>query len=62
MKFFYIYNPYQSNFFIQNGVYPLECGKGRSGDVFLKFMKTDKSQEIFERWMELSKNGYIENE
>ena len=55
-RYFYIYSPQKANFFIQNGVEVLEVGTGRTDGVFFKFLKTDKSLEILNRWKQL--NGY----
>jgi hypothetical protein len=53
VSYFYIYNPEQSDFFVKNGAVVLEVGKGNKGDVYVKFPRTDKEEEIFSRWVEL---------
>lgn len=55
MKFFYIYNPEQANFFNSNGIQVLEIGKGKHGDIYVKFPRNDKSEEVFERWIKRGK-------
>lgn len=55
-KYFYIYSPQKANFFLQNGIQILEVGTGRVDGAFFKFLKTEKSLEVSQRWKEL--NGY----
>lgn len=55
-KFFYIYNPHQANFFIMNGLEVLEIGKGNKGDVYVKFLRNAKSEEVFDRWISRCRN------
>jgi hypothetical protein len=50
-KYFYIYNFEQSQFFIQNGLEVLEIGKGKFGDIFHKFLRDDKANEVFDKWV-----------
>ncbi len=51
-KYFYIYNFEQANFFIHNGLEVLEVGKGsKHGDVYLKFLRNQKANEVFDRWV-----------
>jgi uncharacterized protein (DUF1919 family) len=52
MKYFYIYNPDQANFFNLNGVSVLEIGKGKKGDIYIRFPRNEKSEEVFSRWVE----------
>jgi len=54
-NFFYIYNLVQANFYISNGIKPLEVGKGNRGDIYLKFPRNEKSEEVFSRWIETGK-------
>lgn len=54
-KFYFIYNPHQANFFNMNGVPVLEIGKGKKGDVYVKFPKNKYSEEVFGRWVERCK-------
>jgi hypothetical protein len=51
-KYFYIYNHIQSNFFLNNGIPVLEIGKGKKGDIYIKFPRNEKSEEVFSRWIE----------
>ena len=48
--FFYIYNPQQALYFIQNGAYLVDINKGSKGDVYYKFPKDDKHEELFMNW------------
>ena len=57
MNFFYIYNPMQANFFVMNGVPVLEINKGKKGDVYVKFPRNEKSEEVFERWIARGKHS-----
>lgn len=54
-NYHYIYNMYQANFFIMNGLEVLEIGRGSKGDFYCRFLKTDKSKEVFDRWVKMSK-------
>lgn len=51
MGYFYIYNPDQANFFNLNGVPVLEIGKGKKNDIYIKFPRNEKSEEVFSRWI-----------
>jgi len=50
-NFFYIYNLVQANFFLMNGLTAMEVGKGNRGDVYVKFARNAKSEEVFDRWV-----------
>jgi hypothetical protein len=54
-KYFYIYNPLQANFFVINGLAVLEIGKGNQGNIYIKFLRNEKSEEVFSRWVERGK-------
>lgn len=56
MKYFYIYNPIQANFFHTNGVPILEIGKGKKNDIYIKFPRNDKSEHIFSEWVKRCNN------
>lgn len=49
-KFFYIYNPEQALYFIQNGAYLMNIGKGSKGDVYYKFPRDKKHDDLFMDW------------
>ncbi|UZW14340.1 hypothetical protein OSC52_00265 [Clostridium pasteurianum] len=51
-EFRYIYNMEQANFYIQNGLVPVEVGTGAKKDVFLKFKDGEELQMVFKLWME----------
>ncbi len=55
-KYFYIYNPEQSDFFVKNGAPVLEVGKGKKKDMYIKFPRTSKEEEIFSRWVEICRS------
>lgn len=52
-NFFYIYNPYKANHFIQNGVIPIEIGRGQKGEVYFKYKKTEESSILNEQWNQI---------
>lgn len=52
---FYFYNIDQCHYFVQNGIPVLEVGKGKLGDIYLKFPRNEKSEEVFSRWIEKCK-------
>jgi hypothetical protein len=54
-KFFYIYNPHQADFFVREGAIVVGVGKGTKGDVYVKFLRNQKCQEIFNEWIERGK-------
>ena len=49
-KYFYIYDFKQALFFINNGGFLLEIAKGDKGDVFHKFPRDIKHEELFMDW------------
>lgn len=49
-KFFYIYNPKQALYFIQNGASLIKIGKGSKGDVYYQFPRDDQHEELFMGW------------
>ena len=57
LKLFYIYNPEQADFFIKNGATVLGAGKGKFNDVYVKFARTKKEEEIFNKWAEICKKA-----
>lgn len=50
VKYFYIYNFTQTKFFIDNGLQIIDIGKGSKGDIYHKFVRDSKSEEIFFKW------------
>lgn len=49
-KYFYIYDFKQALFFIQNGACLLDIAKGNKGDIFHKFPRDEKHEELFMQW------------
>ncbi len=49
-KFFYIYNPEQALYFIQNGALLINIGKGSKGDTYYKFPRDDRHEALFMDW------------
>lgn len=54
-KYFYIYNPHQSDYFVKSGATVVGVGKGTKGDVYVKFLRDQKCLEIFDKWVERGK-------
>ena len=52
MKDFYLYNYLQSDFFLQHGLSPIQIGKGNKDDIFVRFIRDDKSELVFNEWKE----------
>lgn len=50
MDYFYIYNIQQARFFLNKGLIPIDIGIGNRKEVFLKFIRDQKSEEIFFEW------------
>ncbi len=50
VKYFYIYNFAQTQFFIKNGLVIVDIGKGNKGDIFHKFIRCKESEDIFMKW------------
>lgn len=59
-KYFYIYDLKQAKYFIDAGLKVLEIGVGSKGDVFLKFLRYDRSESVCTRWKEMSPNADAE--
>lgn len=53
--FIYIYNPFQADYVLKNGVNPIEIGMGKKKDVYVKFPRNEKTDEILERWANRNK-------
>lgn len=49
-KFFYIYNPKQALYFIQNGAVLLDINKGSKGDIYYQFPRDEKHEDLFMDW------------
>jgi hypothetical protein len=49
-RYFYIYNYVQALFFINNGLEVLDIGRGNQKDVYYKFLRDDKSEQVFMEW------------
>lgn len=50
MNYFYIYDYKQALFFIQNGGKLLDIKKGNRGDLYHKFPRDNKHEELFMKW------------
>lgn len=55
-KYFYIYNLRQARFFMDHGLFTLEVDRGKRGDVYVKFLRDDKAEEVFGKWIERMNN------
>ena len=53
MKYFYIYNYKQALFFIQNGLEVIDIDKGKENQIYHKFIRDDKSEQIFMKWKQI---------
>ena len=53
-KYFYTYSHQRANFLIQNGIELLEIGTGRVDGIFFKFLRTEKSKEVVNRYKQLN--------
>lgn len=49
-KYLYIYNVKQNDFFVNNGLHPINVGKGESGSVYLKYIRDEKAETILTLW------------
>jgi hypothetical protein len=54
-KYFYIYNFEQSKFFIDSGVPIVEIGKGSRDEVYHKFLRDEKAEQVFTVWVNRNK-------
>ncbi len=50
---FYIYNPSQANFFLQQGLEPVKIGVGNKRAIYVKYLRNEESEGIFAKWCEL---------
>lgn len=55
MKYFYVYNLEQANFFIKEGVKVERVGKGTKGDFYTKFIRNSLSESVFSKWVSNNK-------
>lgn len=46
----YVYNLVQAQFFLDCGLRPVAIGRGKHGDVFLRFKRNEATEEAFQRW------------
>jgi len=46
----YVYNLVQAQFFLDCGLRPVAVGRGKHGDVFLRFKRDEATEEAFQRW------------
>lgn len=49
--YFYIYNFEQAQFFINHGLEVIEINRGKKGDIYHKFLRDKKANEIFDKWV-----------
>lgn len=47
----YVYSAEQANFYLQNGVVPIEIGTGSKGDTYIVF-KYEDHQKLLPKWIE----------
>lgn len=60
-EFVYIYNVEQANFYLNNGVIPVEMGvNDKTGRVYFKYTKHD-SQPIYDKWLKICESIRKEN-
>ena len=50
-RYFYIYNIKQAQFFLQNGLMPVDVGMGVEKDVFIKFVRDEQAENVFNQWV-----------
>ena len=50
MTYFYIYNYKQALFFLQNGLQVIDIDKGKQNQIYHKFIRDDKAEQIFMKW------------
>lgn len=50
INYLYIYNFQQAKFFINNGLKVDEIGKGEKGDVYIRFVRDEDCESVFELW------------
>lgn len=53
-NYFYLYNPVKANYFIQNGINPIEIGRGAKGEIYFKFKKSEETKILNEKWNEIN--------
>lgn len=46
----YLYNPFQADYLLKNGINPIEFGVGQKKDVYFKFPRNEKTEEVLTRW------------
>ena len=46
----YVYNLVQAQYFLDCGLRPVAVGRGKYGDVFLRFKRDEATEEAFKRW------------
>jgi hypothetical protein len=49
--YLYIYNRHQANYFIENGLPVLEFGKGKKDGYYVKFLRDDTANAVFDKWI-----------
>ena len=48
----YVYSAEQANFYLQNGIKPLEIGRGSKGDVYIVF-NYEEHKKMLPKWIEM---------
>ncbi len=48
----FIYNLVQAQFFLDCKLCPVAVGRGKHGDVFLRFRRDSATEKAFQRWNE----------
>ena len=47
----YIYNIEQSNFYMENGVYPISCGINPKTKMIWQKKKKEDTKNVYEKWI-----------
>ena len=55
-NFIFLYRPDKANYFLQNGAELVEIGRGNSGNVYFKFVKSEVSLELTNKWKSMHIN------
>ena len=48
--YLYIYDVKQNDFFVKQGLIPIEVKKGQTGNVYLKYIRDEKAEQVFNIW------------
>ncbi len=58
-EYFFIYNTKQATYFLESGLRALEVGLN-CGRVYVKFLRDERAEEVFNDWKVGKKIEYIE--